>query len=237
MNTLILAILLCGQIEAPAEADAYKLITAKLTAKIPEGTYIEEGSWNISGETAKQVADFRAIATELIWTGTPGVYTISFDGVLLKDVTFKDGDGNQITIKSYLGRLKGSAKCVIKGDSGPDPPVPPVGKYRIMLYYNAKQFASLPQSQKNILNSTAFRDYLTEQGHVLVEQLDPTQFTGSVPDKYKSWVEAVKDDPLPRIAFAPKDTEGYVIDYALPLDMALTKALINSPSTWKAVQK
>jgi hypothetical protein len=241
---LLLAAAAHGQIEVPKEAEQHKLISAKLTAVLPEGAYLADGGWEIQGTTARQMADFRVLETELLFTGTPGEYWVLFDGVMLRDVTFKDGDGQQVTIPCYLGRIKGRAPCKIKGGSppGPDPPVPPDppgpgGKYRIVLFRAVDQVDNLPQGQRDILLSTTFRDWLKEQGHVLLEVLDPARFPGgSVPLQWQPWVQSIVGDPLPRIAIAPLVESGYVTDYALPKDIPACKALLTSPAVRKAVK-
>lgn len=135
----ILLLLVCsvaqGQIDVPAESDQYRLIVARLTTPIPDGAYVADGGWEVIGSAATVRADYREYPGELLWTGTPGVYQIVFDGILLKDVTFKDGAGNDITIKSYIGRVKAKATCKIKGG---DPPTPdPVNPYKPAPAYQA----------------------------------------------------------------------------------------------------
>jgi hypothetical protein len=120
-----------GQIVVPAESEPYKLIVAKLATPIPEGAYLADGGFEVLGATATARADVREYGGEIVWTGSPGVYQVVFDGVILKNVTFTDGSGKEITIVSYLGRIKAKATCVIKGGTPPVPPPP--GKRRAVI--------------------------------------------------------------------------------------------------------
>lgn len=142
----VAVLLLCSvswaQIDVPAESAPYKLVVARLTTPIPEGAYLADGGWEVVGASASVQADVREYGGEIVWTGPPGVYSVLFDGVLLKDITFKDGDGNQVTIKSYLGRIKAKAMCTIKGSTpGPDPPAP--GNRRGVILEESKERTAL----------------------------------------------------------------------------------------------
>jgi hypothetical protein len=211
-----------AQVVVPAEAEPYTLVTAKLEQALPEGGYVD-GGWEIDG------ADMKSLGSEVVFTGKPGTYTVEYDGVILKDVTFTDGAGQSITIKSYLGRIKAKGTCKIKGETpGPDPPDPPQpgGKKQIVLWLTEGQLDNLPQAQRDILTSLVFRDWLKSQGHVLLEVHDPANFSaGSVPAKWKAWVDSVSGKELPAISLAPKDG-GPVVTHALPANVEATKALI-----------
>jgi hypothetical protein len=229
-----------GQISVPPTSEPYRLIPAKLTTPIPAGAYLADGGWEVVGATIKQVPDIQANGPELIWTGTPGAYTVLFDGVLLTDVTVPGLDGKPVTIKSYLGKIKDRAVCTITGTPGPDPIDPPLpgGKYRIVFFYNRDQLDNLPQGQRDILNSLTFRKWLAAEGHNFLEVLDPASFTaGSVPAQWQPWLNTVANDPLPRIALAPLTDAGPIADFALPADPEACKALLKAPATRKAVAR
>lgn len=235
-----------GQITVPPEAEPYKLIPAKLTAPVPSGAYLAEGGWEVVGATTKQAADLRDCGPEMFWTGSPGAYTVIFDGILLTDVTVPGLDGKPVVIKSYMGKIKGRSVCTIKGGGGPGPldppdppgPTPPGGKYRIVLFYDRDQLDNLPQGQRDILNSLLFRKYLAAEGHDFLEVLDPLSFkAGSVPAKWQPWINSVVNDPLPRIGLAPLKDAGPIVDFALPADPEACKALLKDPASRKAVAR
>jgi len=229
LATLLVATAAWAQIDVPDEVDPYRLVVATLATPIPDGAYLADGGWEVIGATSTQAPDTRTDGATLVWTGPPGEYTIIYDGVLLQDVSFVDGDGNQVTIRSYVGRIKERATCTIGGepDPGPDPPDPPSpgGPYQIMLFYRADQLDNLPEPQRQLLTSRKVRDRLAEDGHVLLEALEEGSLGGSVPPRYKTWVDAVVGDPLPRIAIAPKEG-GKVKDFDLPANVDLLLALL-----------
>lgn len=229
---VILASLACAtataQIDVPSEVEPYRLVVATLVTPIPEGAYLADGGWEVIGATATQVPDSRKDGATLVWTGTPGEYSIVYDGVLLQDVTFTDGAGNPVTIRSYVGRIKERASCTIGGK--PDPPNPPdpptpAGPWQIMLFYRADQLDNLPEPQRQILTSRKLRERLAADGHVLLEVLEESSLGGSVPSSYKLWIDSVVGKPLPAIAIAPK-AGGKVKAFELPANADLLMALL-----------
>lgn len=220
---LLLASVAAAQIDVPAEAEQYTLVKAKLTAPIPDGGYLADGGWEIDG------ASMEVVGNDVVFTGKPGTYAVVYDGVILKDVTFTDGAGQQITIKSYLGRIKAKATCKIKGTVDPNPPDPPQpgGKKQVVLWLSEKQLPYLSQGQRDILTSVVFREWMESQGHVLLEVLDPANFqAGSVPERYRAWVNSVAGKKLPAISVAPKDG-GQIATYDLPAGIDEAKTLID----------
>jgi len=223
-------LLLCstatGQIVVPPEVSVAKLGIAKLDTTLPEGTYLADGGWEIIGETSKQVPDAEVFDNTLVFTGTSGKYIVIFDAVLLQDITFKDGDGNTVTIPAYKGKIKDRANCEIVGgsepDPGPDPQPGPVGPYQIAMFYEADQLDNYPAAQRALLTSLKYRQDLVKEGHVFLEVFEAAAIQGSSP-RYKAFFDAVRGDALPRIAFAPK-AGGKVVDYPLP-------------ENWEALQK
>lgn len=227
-----------AQIDVPAESQPHKLIVAKLTTPIPTGAYLADGGWEVVGASATVVADVREYGPEIVWTGTPGAYQVLFDGVLLQDVTVPGMDGQPVIIKSYLGRVKARAACVIKGTPGPDPPDPPVpgGKYKLVLWHAENQLDNLPQGQRDILRSLVFRDWLRSQGHVLLEELDPTNFTtGSVPAQWQPWLISISGKTLPAVSLQPVG-DGPIVGYPLPANTEAMKAFLTAPAG-KAVKR
>lgn len=114
-----------GQITVPESVERDTLAVATLSNPIPDGAYLADGGWELIGATNKQKPSSYDDGTTLVFTGTPGDYTVIYDGILLQDVTFQDGQGNSVTIRSYVGRIKERAAVTVKGDVGPDPPPPP----------------------------------------------------------------------------------------------------------------
>ena len=148
-----------------------------------------------------------------------------------------DANGKQITILSYLGHgsYDDTATLTITGDPGPNPPPPPppppppLGPWQIMMYFDGGRLDNLPPSQRDLLISLTLRQRLVAADHVFLEVLEAESFAGSVPEKYKPWVDTVRGDPMPRIAIAPKEG-GTIRDYDLPEDEAgLIKLLEAAP--------
>lgn len=181
-----------GQIDVPTEVDQHKLIVATLTQQIPDGAYLADGGWEIAGATATQVPDTRPDGSTLIWTGPPGEYVITYDGVLLQDVSFTDGSGNPVTIRSYVGRVKSRAVCTIKGgspDPGPDPPVPPVPveELGVVIVEDAAARTSLAYGQVQAMTLPDIREL--PKWFRLVDK-DATDTNGNVPADLKGCLEA-----------------------------------------------
>lgn len=141
---VLAALLACsvayGQIEVPDTVEVGRKLVATVKAKVPEGAQFD-GGWSISctSGTACQaewvpLADKNSIG---IWAPA-GEYQITYSGfwLLLKEVTFKDGDGNDVTITSYLGHgVINESAGVTVGTPGPPPPppIPPGEKYALIV--------------------------------------------------------------------------------------------------------
>lgn len=225
---------LYGQnIEAPKESDAYKLISAALTAPLNPKYEIADGGWEVVGQTVAQVPDVAQISpSKIVFTGPPGLYTVIFDGSLVEQFTFKDGDGQMITLPVYRGRLKGRTNVTIRA-GGPVPPNPPLpaGKYRIAMFVSTDTMYNLPPGQRDVLNSMLFRDYLSANGHVLEEIADPIDLVGVA--KWQPWLAAINGKVLPQMVFAIKDEWTNVISKPLPNSIEEAKALLANPALRK----
>lgn len=250
MTRFVLALLvgLCVQAAAvaqtivvPAEVEPYRLVPAKLDMEIPEGAYLSDGGWEVMGATPKQVPDVRLQGAELFFTGRPGVYTVSYDGVLLRDVTIPVGEGKTEKVPVYMRKVRCSAKVTIKGggvDPDPDPPPdPPSGKYQIVLFWTADQLDEMTQGQREVLNSLDFRDWIAQQGHVFLDSVDPAAYGGNAPKDRVVFVTAIKGDPLPRIAVADAIAGGPVFDAILPDGIEAAKAWLADPALKGKVAK
>ena len=209
-------------IDVPSTAPEYTIVVAKLNQDLPDGVYLSDGGWEVSStdDASTRETDNGLI---LLFTGKPGLYVLEFDAVKLKDIVVPDMDGNPQTLPIYLGRIKAKASCTIEGEEpgpnppGPDPPGPePSGPYQLMFFYDGDTLDNLPESQRLLLTSRVIRDRLKSEGHVLLEVLEVDSLSGSVPAMYQPWLNAIKGDPMPRIALAPRETRGVVKDYPLP---------------------
>lgn len=233
LMTLIFLLLLSAvaqaQIDLPAEIELGQPIVAKLRMPMPPGAEVEGVGWSIpAGMTNIEVDE----STQHLWVKKAGTYTITFKAfwVLIKEVTFKDGDGNPVTIKSYLGHglVDEKATIVVKGDSGPNPPDPPTptGEKQIVLFYNGDLLDDLPAEQRRLLTSMTLRKKIAQQGHVLNEILEVDSLSASTTEKYAKWLRAINGKTVPRIAIAPKGG-GDIIDFPLPANGEALFQLLN----------
>lgn len=218
----ILALLLpstaWGQIDVPPSTEPYRVLTASVKASVPEGATFS-GGWTAS----EGVSFLQHDATTIHWTATPGEHSLSYSGLWLHviPVTFTDGTGKEITIQSYLGHgsVNESATFTVVGGAEPEPPKPdppnPAGPKRLVFFLAADDLDSMPYAQKYIVTSLVARKSLAARGHTFL-LIDDDQMQNP-PTEYAPWVEAVKGDPLPRVAIADADG-GPITDYPMPVD-------------------
>jgi hypothetical protein len=200
----------------PDKAAVGTKVTAVVDANIPEGA-IFDGGWAITctGQQCKaQMAKLATPRTIGIW-GPAGNYQIRYSGfwLLLKEVTFKDGDGNTVTIQSYLGHgvIDERATFILEGENGPDPT--PNGQWRIVLFYDSATLDDMTRDQQAILRGEAVKAALKKEGHELLQRVEghPTSY----PSEIRDFVEAVRGKSLPRVALQSPDG-GSVFHYPLP---------------------
>lgn len=111
----------------------------------------------------------------------------------------------------------------------PPPPPPPAGKYQIVMVIDADRLDNYPPSQRAVINSLALRNELEADGHYFYEVVDARAIeSGSVPEKMRPFLNAVRGDELPRLVLAPIDG-GAITDYPLPLNADDLKALLENP--------
>lgn len=116
-------------------------------------------------------------------------------------------------------------------DPGPDPgPDPQPGqRWQIMLFHESGDLDSLPRGQVELLSSLKLRQELEAAGHYVAGVFDDdTSGTSGIPAALQPWFEAVKNDPMPRIALAPL-AGGVVRDYPLPADRAGLMKFLEAP--------
>ena len=233
---LVLCAAALAQITVPAVTDSHMPIVAVVTApeQMPEGATFD-GGWKLEG--AHYLPDGKNRIH--IWA-KPGEYKLEFSGLWLhlKDVTFTDGAGQEITITSYLGHgfIDEQSHFKVAGGTDPDPepdPTPgPSGPQQLVFFVQAEELDKLPQGQREILTSLVVRKDLEDQGHLWLIQIDDDQIKSGVPDKWKSWIESARNadgslKDLPRVSIAPKGG-GPIADYPLPNDYTGLLELLNS---------
>ena len=213
--SLAAAIMAFGAIDVPPELNPYDPVIATVDAVIPDGATFD-GGWDVSdgARMAPGVGN-----TVHVWA-KPGTYTLSFSGlwIHLKEVKFKDGDGNEITIMSYLGHdyINDKANFTVLGGTEPDPILPqPTGKKQLVFFVAEEDLESLPSGQQAILTSLSVRKDLADRGHVFSQVIDDDQIKQGVSAKWLPFIKVVSGDTLPRVAMAPVDG-GAVEDYPLP---------------------
>lgn len=207
-----------GQINVPSEVTVGEPIVATVNMNMPEGASFT-GGWKLPENVGTyKFNDF----TVGLWPAKAGKYELKFSGfwIHLKEVTFTDGEGNVITIMSYLGHgfIDETATFELKGSGPdpPDPPDPPPGQKQLMIFYDADQLDDYAESQRQILTSRLFRKTLEDNGHLLLSILESAVFTQSdLSVETKKWVNAAKDISLPSVAYAPR-TGGKITVVKLP---------------------
>lgn len=227
-----------GQITLPEKVEVGEKIVATVQATIPAGATFD-GGWSISCDAGSCQAAWEPLKTPNsigVWTKIPGTYNVKYSGfwINLKEVKFKDGDGNEVVIQSYLGHgmINEQATVVVTGGNQPDPPNPPEpptpgGPFRIVMFYDGNQLDNMPADQRALLTSLKYRKALEAQGHVFLESLEKTAIERGVSDAFQKYIASVEGDPLPRVAIAPIDG-GYIADFPLPQNFEALQELLNS---------
>jgi len=219
-----------GQIEVPAESEANTPIVATITTAVPTGATFD-GQWESSA------AFLPAGDNSIHLWAAPGTHSLSYSGfwVQVEPITFKDGDGNTITVQSYLGsgRVNETAEFSVAGGAEPDNPQPPgpvpTGPKHLVFFVLAEELDTMPPTQKYLVNSLTVRKDLTARGHTLLLVMDDDQLRMTSPGKWAPWINAVAGDQLPRVGIAPA-AGGEVEDHELPIDyLSLLKLLGESP--------
>jgi hypothetical protein len=221
-----------SQITVPAESEPYTIIEAKVTTTMPPGAILD-GGW-----TVPKKIDHRQVNSNMIYmTGPPGEYPLEYSGFWLHlgpEITVKDVNGVEQTFQPYLGhgRVSETEDFKIKGDVGPDPPGPDPpgpgpGPKQIMFFVVADQLYKLPSAQRELVTSLKIREELVDLGHKFLFVVDDDQINRTdAPEEWQPWLDSVRGDPLPRVAFASKKG-GAITDFPLPANKEALIDLLN----------
>jgi hypothetical protein len=137
----------------------------------------------------------------------------------------------------------------VGGEPGPNPPVPPIppvppnptAKWQVAFFFQSETLDNLPSGQRDMISGRVFRDSLTAKGDAYLGGFDVDTMAKTirrcdgtkcytvyaVPADLVAFWDAVKGDPLPRIAIAPLDG-GDVRDFPMPMDVAAFWALLEA---------
>jgi hypothetical protein len=216
MLHMVLAIALMGQLDVPKEMKLGDPMVVTLKTTIPEGAIID-GGW----ETPEGMGTDKTVPGKLFfWVKGPGTYKITYKAFWLniKEVKFKDGEGKEVILQSYLGHGLINETAEVKVTSENPPPTPqPGGKWRLMFFYDRDQFDNYPKSQREILNSLVYREHLKSLGHNVLEIIDVKALEAGVPATLQPWVDSIKGKTLPCVAFAHITDKSTIQVYPLPL--------------------
>ena len=211
-----------GQISVPPETAPYLPLVATVVTDIPANATMD-GGWTVSDgvHTLPSGSDLH------VWA-KPGVHQIHYKGfwLLLKDVTFTDGAGNEITITSYLGHgfIDESATFKVTGEVEPDPPDPidpaPIAADGLKVMIVRESGQPLTASQQAMINSTVWRE-LAGQGNWMV--VDP-DMTFRVPNIWQDAMDKSENYGVPRLIISNRPKGGVV--QALPANLNDLMSLI-----------
>ena len=222
--TIALCLLICSalqaQITVQRDAETGKTV-ATVATTVPEGATFD-GGWKLSRVDTKPCkASKEALAepnTIGIWAKEPGTYQVEYSGfwLLLKTVTFKDGDGNEVQIQSYLGHgfIDESATFEVEGENGPDPPPDGKGPYRVFFIEEGDR-TGLPQGQRLLLSSLEYRERMEALGHDYGETLFP-HIVSQPPERLRTIALAASGKEMPVVVVQSLKNPGYIRSFPLP---------------------
>jgi hypothetical protein len=94
-----------------------------------------------------------------------------------------------------------------------------------LLLYDQDQLDNLLPDQRSLLTSLVYRQKLVAAGHRVLGVFAAQSINPANVSRFKAFFDAVKDDPLPRIAIAKLDG-GKVADFALPANIVDLEKLL-----------
>lgn len=241
VSTLLAYLLFCsvclGQITVtPSKANVGQKVVATVSATVPDGATFD-GGWSVtcdSGTCRVEVEPLEKKNSIGLW-GPAGNYQLIYSGfwLLLKEVKFKDFDGNEVVIQSYLGHgfINEKVAFTLEGENGPDPPV---GPWNVVMFYRSATLDDATQEQQAMLRGEKIKEQLQSKGHVLMERVQG--IPSSYPVRLKPFVEAVKDDTqFPRVAIQHTDG-GAILDFQMPGTIAGLMATLDDPRLEEALK-
>lgn len=220
-----------GDIEVKPQYDDHEPIVPTVTVPgMPPGAVFRKAKFKIPGATVIPVDE----STFHVWA-PPGKYTIEATGTWRLYQTIVDKQDKEWKVIADEDDYEFTAKFSVGPEvpvpppfpPKPDPPIPPKpgGPYQILLLYDADQLDNLPADQRALLTSLVYRQKLTAAGHRVLGVLAAQTINPANASKFKAFFDAVKDDPLPRIAIAKLDG-GKVADFPLPTSVADLEKLL-----------
>lgn len=214
-----------GDIQVDPQYDAHEPIVATVTiTDVPAGAKLRgsfavlDGSYLPAGENVYHV-----------WAA-PGKHTVKAAGIWVLTEPVVVGD-KTINALVDFGQFAYEKSFTVGPEVPPSPfppePKPPVpgGPYQILLLYDQDQLDNLPPDQRSLLTSLVYRQKLVAAGHRVLGVFAAQAINPANVSRFKAFFDAVKDDPLPRVAIA-KLTGGKVADFALPANIADLEKLL-----------
>lgn len=210
--------------DGPLERD--HPIPVTLETAIPDGAQRMGPGWVLP----EGVNSYEVNKQLIVIAARPGTYKIGYKIVWIhvEPIALFDASGKEVTVLQFLacGDYDTTATLKIVGDEPepepePEPDPTPAGPWDVMFFYDATRLDNLPQGQRTIISGRSTREAMEAGGHVLLEVLDKGVFSsGSLPERYRPWVEAARQYTVPTVAVAPKgkvDLKASDIKvYALP---------------------
>lgn len=190
------------------------------------------------------VATVTGLASLYLWDDTTGFEVIELDGGKTLHVWAKPGKYRlrcRLLVvdwdKKAFTSTRVSADFIVTPlvpEPDPVPPVPPVPpppppnqKWQVAFFYERTDSAKLTPGQQEILAGLTFREELKAKGHKIVcfYDKDIRGTNATIPTHLQSWFDAIKNDSLPRVAFAPIEG-GPIRDFPLPADKTALDRLL-----------
>lgn len=240
-------VLAYGQVEMPDKLGEPGL---ELVAKIksegipPEAKF--DGGWKISctngaacRATFRKLEEPNAIG---IWIPDAGNYQVTYSGfwLLTKEVTFKDGAGNDVTITSYLGHgfINESAGVVV-GTPVPPPPPVPEGPWALWIVENQQDRDNLTANQLSLITGLSVRQKLQAEHKHVLQEIVQTLSMSNPPERLRSVVAAAQSAMSngmkpPLVVIAPlqeeqRSKDGVVAVHELPATYEDLVSLLDHP--------
>jgi hypothetical protein len=186
--------------------DAYQpgeqIVVQVVPTGVPDGAIIR-GSLSVSGKSSVWQPDANKHEYG-IW-GDSSKHSITAKGMWVKTDTGKLGGALQdFGWYEYYKDITIGPEVPVPDPFPPKPePQPkPGGPYQILFLYDQQQLDNMPTLQRAILTSLEHQQALSSLGHRVVGVL-AAQAVNPASTKYKAYLDAAKDVPLPLVAYMP----------------------------------